>query len=64
MVLDLHVQSACQQEHKVVISGDIVGGDDLVFEEILVELLGVVWGQVIDLARYHEAHREEVDGQN
>jgi hypothetical protein len=23
-----------------------------------------VRGQVIDLARYHEAHREEVDGQD
>jgi hypothetical protein len=63
-MLDLHVQSASQQEHKVVISGDIVGGDDLVFKEVLVKLLGVVRGQVIDLARYHEAHREEVDGQD
>ena len=64
VVLDLHVQPACQQEHKVVVGGDVVRGDDLVFEEVLVELVRVVRGQVIDLAGYHEAHREEVDGQN
>lgn len=63
MVLDLHVQPSCQEEHKVVVGGDIVGRDDLVLEEVLVELLGVVRGQVIDLAGYHEAYREEVDWQ-
>lgn len=64
MVLDLHVQPASQQEHKVVVGSNIVGGDDLVFEEVLVELVRVVRCQVIDLAGNHEAHREEVDGQD
>ena len=37
-----------------------MGGDDLVLKEVLVELLGVVRGQVIYLAANHEAQGEKV----
>lgn len=63
-MLYLHVQAACEQEHQVIIGGNIMRGDNLVFEEVLIELLGCVRGQVIYLRGDHEANREEVDRQD
>ena len=37
--------------------------DYLMLEEVLVELLCVMWCQMVDLRGYHETDGEEVDGQ-
>lgn len=62
VMFDLHVQTASEHGHQIVISGDVMGGEDLVNEEVLVELLMIVRSEVIYLTRDHKADREEVDG--
>ena len=64
MMLDLHVKTTSQKVDQVAVSCDVMRCDDLVCEEVLVELLGVMRVQVVDLGGDHETHREEVDGQD
>jgi hypothetical protein len=61
VMLDLHIQPSSEEEDEVVISGDIVRGENLMNEEVVRELFVRVWRQVIDLTRDHEANGEHID---
>ena len=61
VVLYLHIQASCEPEHEPVVRGNIVGGEDLVFEKVLVKLFMAVGSEMIDLARYHKAEREQIN---
>jgi hypothetical protein len=57
MMFNLEVETPGEQSNKFVSCRNIVRGDDLVFEEVLVEPVGGIRCKVVYLARYHEADR-------
>jgi hypothetical protein len=50
MVLNLHVETPCEQKDQIVICGYIMGSDYLMLEEILVKLIISVRCEMINLA--------------
>ena len=64
VMLNLHVETSCEEEHKIVISSNVMGGENLVLEKVFIELVSCVRGQMVNLTGDHEANREEVDWQN
>lgn len=54
VVLCLHVKAASEDVHEVAISCDVVRGEDLMLEEVLIKFLMSVWSEMVDLGGDHE----------
>lgn len=61
MVLDLHVETAREDVHKITAGCNIMRGDDLVLEVVLIEFFNSIRRQVVDLSGYHEKQRKHVN---
>ena len=60
VMLDLHVQSTCEEPCEMAVDCYVVRGLDLVNKKVLVELVHGFRHEMVDLAANHELDREQV----
>ena len=60
VMLDLHIQSTCEESSEMAVYCNVVRGLDLMNKKVLVKLIHGFRHEMVDLAADHELDREQV----